>query len=94
MYFLSPDDAKKLREENLSDKMNVEIKRQILKHLEELMRKNPFGQTFVTAGQLIEDGKKENDGQMPRFQVTKLRFHLLLNCIFYEDCITLGSGIK
>ena len=74
--------------------MNVEIKRQILKHLEELMRKNPFGQTFVTAGQLIEDGKKENDGQMPRFQVTKLRFHLLLNCIFYEDCITLGSGIK
>ena len=49
--------------------MKPEIKRQIIKTLEEIMRKNPFGQTFATTGEMVEKAKKENEGELPRFQV-------------------------
>ena len=70
VYFLDPDAASKLRTDNLSSKMKPEIKRKIIDTLEELMRKNPFGKTFATAGSLVEDAKNSNEGEMPRFQVT------------------------
>ena len=81
IYFLNPDDASKLRMENLSSKLKPEIKRQIIKTLEEIMRKNPFGQTFATTGEMVEKAKKENEGELPRFQVIIFRtfFFFLLS---------------
>ena len=70
VYFLNPDDASKLRTDNLSSKMKPEIKRQIIDALEKLMRENPFGKTFATAESLVENAKNINEGEMPRFQVT------------------------
>ena len=68
-YFLNPDDASKMRMDDLSSKMKPEIKRQIIQTLEKVMRTNPFGRTFATTGEMIEKAKMENEGEMPRFQV-------------------------
>ena len=68
-YTLTPEDAIKLREENLTSKMNPAIKHQIIATLEKVMRKNPFGDTFVTAGAMIEESKQLNNTEVPRFQV-------------------------
>ena len=67
-----------MRMEDLSSKMKPEIKRQIIDTLEKVMRKNPFGRTFTTTGEMIEKAKMENEGELPRFQVVNvlLLFHL------------------
>ena len=84
---LSPADATKLREDNLSDKLSMVIKRQILEQLEKLMRKNPFGKTFSTVGELVEEAKNENDGWMPRFQVIINKFFILMLLIRLSYCL-------
>lgn len=58
-----------MREENLSSKMNPAIKHKIIETLETVMRENPFGETFVTAGAMIEESKQQNNTELPRFQV-------------------------
>ena len=68
-YTLTPEDAIKLREENLSSKMNPAIKHKIIATLETVMRENPFGETFLTAGAMIEESKQQNNTEVPRFQV-------------------------
>ena len=68
-YTLTPEDAIQLREENLSSKMNPAIKHKIIETLETVMRENPFGETFVTAGAMIEESKQQNNTELPRFQV-------------------------
>lgn len=86
VYTLTPQEAINLREDNLSDKMNKVIKRQILQQLEAIMRTNPFGQTFMTAGALIDESKEKNMGEIPRFQV--LTFCGFLLTVFL-DCFAL-----
>ena len=80
---MTPEDAVNLREDNFTNKMDVGIKRQILQQLERIMRTNPFGQTFVTAGDLIEESKAKNSGEIPRFQVL---FFLWVKIGFTVDC--------
>ena len=49
--------------------MNPAIKHKIIETLETVMRENPFGETFVTAGAMIEESKQLNNTEVPRFQV-------------------------
>jgi hypothetical protein len=69
VYTLSPEAALDLREENVSDALGRTIKHLIMLKLEELMRQNPFGKTFQTAGKRVEQAKEAHGGEMPRFQV-------------------------
>ena len=81
---LNPADATKLREDNLSDKLSLQIKRQILEQLENLMRKNPFGKTFSTVGELVEEAKNETEDWIPRFQVNEQAFFFILPHFFFR----------
>ena len=58
----------KIREENISKELKRACRREILAKLEEIMRENPYGQTFQTAGEKIADAKALN-GEIPKFQV-------------------------
>ena len=69
MYNLTPEDALKIREENLSSELKRSCRREILAKLDDLMRENPYGQTFQTAGEKIADTKSRN-GKIPKFQVS------------------------
>ena len=57
--------------------MQRPVKREILRRLDELLRNNPYGQTFVTAGDMIKDAKEKNDGKIPRFQVFEKLFRII-----------------
>ena len=69
VYTLTPEDALKLRDENLSSELKRACRREILAKLDDLMRENPYGQTFQTAGEKIADAKARN-GEIPKFQVS------------------------
>jgi hypothetical protein len=69
VYTLSPEAALNLREENVSDALGRTIKHLIMLKMEELMRQNPFGKTFQTAGKRVEQAQEIHGGELPRFQV-------------------------
>jgi hypothetical protein len=69
VYTLSPEAALKLREENVADALSRTIKHLIMLKMETLMRENPFGKTFQTAGKRLEQAKEMNGGELPHFQV-------------------------
>jgi hypothetical protein len=82
-YTLDPRKATDLREQNISDAISRTIKREILDRLERLMRENPYGETFATAGEKI--AARENNGeQIPEFQVCLLR--RFTDRLFYRLC--------
>ncbi|KAL3091075.1 hypothetical protein niasHS_005038 [Heterodera schachtii] len=72
VYTLMPEDALKLRTENITQALSKNIRNEILAKLELLMRENPLGQTFVTAGAKIEEAAKQNYGILPHFQIVLL----------------------
>ncbi|KAL3122114.1 hypothetical protein niasHT_001654 [Heterodera trifolii] len=72
VYTLMPEDALLLRSENLSDSLTKKIQNQILEKLECLMRENPFGQTFVTAGAKLAEATERLGGTVPHFQIVLL----------------------
>ena len=60
----------KLREDNLSDAIRMSCKREILDRIEKLMRQNPFGITFKTTWDKVEEARAISpDGEIPHFQV-------------------------
>ena len=67
-YTLLPEDAIKLRMDNVSANINRALREEIFKELEKLMRNNPFGETFMTAGEKIKE-VEANRGEIPHFQV-------------------------
>uniref|UniRef100_A0A183C067 Helitron_like_N domain-containing protein n=1 Tax=Globodera pallida TaxID=36090 RepID=A0A183C067_GLOPA len=71
VYTLTPEAAINIRDENFSTALSPPVKAEILKKLEELMRANPFGRTFETAGAKIEAAKAAT-GEIPRFQIALL----------------------
>ena len=95
VYTLTPEDACKLRKENLSNILKAKVKQEILQRLDELMRDNPFGKTFVTAGKMIEDAKEKNNGEVPHFQVIifiYFYFTILTYFSFRSFCYPIGSS--
>ena len=70
VYTLDPEVAIDVREENISDVLRKSIKRAILERLERLMRENPFGKGFKTMSDKVEEAMKNNNGQVPEFQVS------------------------
>lgn len=73
VYTLDPEEALNLRQENFRGSLRGEIGQQILRELEMMMRKSPFGQTFVTAGEQVKKAVRESGGTVPRFQVIHQR---------------------
>ena len=69
-YTLTPEAASALRTDDLSDVLKRVIRQEIITKLEALMRENPFGRTFVTAGERINAVTEKNNGELPHFQVT------------------------
>ena len=67
-YTLTPEEAIDLRDENITKELKRTIRREILDTLEHLMRENPYGKTFETAGEQLEKAYEET-GQVPHFQV-------------------------
>lgn len=68
VYTLTPDDAVQIRSENIADCLGRIAKHEILLTLEELMRENPYGMTFATAGEKLTAARAAA-GDIPRFQV-------------------------
>lgn len=66
---MTPEDAINLREENITAKLKKSIRNEIISKLEQLMRNNPFGKTFVTARAQVDEAAKKNGGELPHFQV-------------------------
>uniref|UniRef100_A0A914I8I8 ATP-dependent DNA helicase n=1 Tax=Globodera rostochiensis TaxID=31243 RepID=A0A914I8I8_GLORO len=71
VYTLTPEAAMNIRDENLTTALSAPVKAEIVRKLEELMRANPFGRTFETAGAKIEAAKSAT-GEIPRFQIALL----------------------
>uniref|UniRef100_A0A183BT27 Helitron_like_N domain-containing protein n=1 Tax=Globodera pallida TaxID=36090 RepID=A0A183BT27_GLOPA len=71
VYTLTPEAAMNIRDENFSTALSPPVKAEILRKLEELMRANPFGRTFETAGAKIKAAKAAT-GEIPRFQIALL----------------------
>uniref|UniRef100_A0A183CL31 ATP-dependent DNA helicase n=1 Tax=Globodera pallida TaxID=36090 RepID=A0A183CL31_GLOPA len=72
VYTLMPEDALRLRSENIADALSLPIRQAIMQKLEQLMRENPYGRTFMTAGAKIEEAMERNEGEIPRFQIVLL----------------------
>jgi len=92
VYTLSPEAALQLREENVTDALGRTIKHLIMLKMEALMRENPFGQTFQTAGKRVEQAKEEHGGEMPHFQVVNetIFFHIIPK---FTDCLAHRPGL-
>uniref|UniRef100_A0A915NVA1 Uncharacterized protein n=1 Tax=Meloidogyne floridensis TaxID=298350 RepID=A0A915NVA1_9BILA len=58
VYTLMPEAAVELREQNVIDALSRTLKHLIMLKMEELMRANPFGQTFQTAGAKMQEYKE------------------------------------
>uniref|UniRef100_A0A914I9L9 Helitron helicase-like domain-containing protein n=1 Tax=Globodera rostochiensis TaxID=31243 RepID=A0A914I9L9_GLORO len=71
VYTLTPEAAMNIRDDNLTIALSAPVKAEIVRKLEELMRTNPFGRTFETAGAKIEAAKSAA-GEIPRFQIALL----------------------
>ena len=72
VYTLMPDDALKLRENNISDTIRQTVKREILSRIETLMRQNPYGITFKTTWDKVNAARAQNNGEIPHFQIVLL----------------------
>uniref|UniRef100_A0A914I8K2 ATP-dependent DNA helicase n=1 Tax=Globodera rostochiensis TaxID=31243 RepID=A0A914I8K2_GLORO len=72
VYTLMPEDALRLRSENIADVLALPIRQAIMEKLEQLMRENPYGRTFMTAGAKISEAMERNEGEIPRFQIVLL----------------------
>ncbi|KAL3075374.1 hypothetical protein niasHT_033604 [Heterodera trifolii] len=72
VYTLMPEDALRLRTENITEALAKNLRKEILEKLELLMRENPFGQTFMTAGAKLAEATARNGGTVPHFQVVLL----------------------
>ena len=73
-----PEAAVKLRDENIHAALGRHTRRIILETLEELMRQNPYGRAFHTAGQmqkLAEEMHSDIDPE-PQFQVCFYFFYI------------------
>ena len=66
---LPPLEAVEQRKAYVSDEIKRTLKAEIFSILEQLLRQNPFGKTFVTTAQLVRQSKERNDGKIPRFRV-------------------------
>ena len=69
LFTIPPNEAIELRKSYLPDQVRDVLRAEILYMLEELMRQNPYGKTFVTTAQLVKDAEMRNGGQIPRFRV-------------------------
>lgn len=68
-YMLTPEDAVELREQNITGALGKKISKEIMETLENLMRQNPFGRTFMTAGEKVKEAMEMNGNELPRFKV-------------------------
>ena len=69
------NEAIKLREENISNVISRKVKKGILKKLEQLMRENPYGRAFLTAGERIKQFKETHGEKVPDFQVMEFYYY-------------------
>lgn len=77
-YTLTPQDAFNLRFNDITD-IPREPKGNILRILDKIFRKNPYGETFIRTQQLIDEIKRQK-GEVPNFRVFAFYFYF---CIFY-----------
>ena len=91
MYTLVPDVEKAIsfRSENLSNAIPNEIKKKILRKLEKIIRDSPYGRSFTTLGDQLEEAKAKNNGKVPEFQVNFF-YDYNIGSIFL-DCLSDGS---
>jgi len=81
-YTLKPEDAIQLRDENIRSSLSRHISRPILETLEAIMRENPFGQTFMTAGARVSEATQQ--GEIPHFRVLILFLLQLYLRLYYS----------
>lgn len=69
VYTLDPNEAKKLRADNINKVLNKSIRQEIIDELEKILRDNhPYAKTFMTAAEKVKE-TEQCRGKVPEFQV-------------------------
>lgn len=66
--------------EHFTDALSKHANIEIMRTLEEVMRQNPYGETFMTAEQCVQ-AETEKYGERPRFQVCE-RMIILIYIVY------------
>ena len=83
----------KIRDENITNELKRACRREILAKLDDLMRENPYGQTFQTAGEKIADAKARN-GEIPKFQVSFFVLPYIVRSQFFQIILLTDRDLK